>query len=387
MKKIGRILLIQLAIFFSILGLVELFSWVQIRNGHLFHFEAVVDSRFYPQKNTRDLSPHPDLVKMGVFPPMPQLANPAAILTPLQFSFTYTPQVADNQSYGLIDHLPFFIQIKTERFRRFDDIHGLLYDVEYGIDEHYRRVSTPPPGPQKEHFLILAGCSYTFGSGLENNQTLASVINQNSKKYEAYNYGMRGASPGDVLFRLRSINKKSDIKQKSGTVIYVYIDDHMSRLVNDLNVIGTWGSRSSYYQYTSEGDTTYLGSYEDIFPLKSWFYKTIFKTNTARYFFLGTYNNVKAQDFATLSELIKQMQKTALDQLGAEKFYVLLYPGSHSARYLARFLESKNIHYIDYSNWDMFRLTDGQSIINYDGHPTSRSNELLGRSLQQILEH
>lgn len=387
MKKIFRTVAIQLSVFLLLIVSVEIFCYFQIINGHLFHFEAVVDSTFYLSKNTRELSPSPSSVKYGVFPAPPQADASQIGLKPLQFSFTYRPQVTRNPSYGKIDGLPFFIQTKTERFRHNDDTYGFIYDVEYGIDEKYRRISTVPQNAEaRKKFLILAGCSYTFGAGLENDHTLPSVINQKSKDLVAYNYGMRGASPGDVLLRLRSINKPVDIPQKSGTVIYVYIDDHMSRLVSDINVIGTWGAKSSYYNYGLTGDVTYQGTYEDVFPIKTWLLQTFFSTSFGKYFFLGTYNSVTARDFENLSNVIEQMQTTAFKKLNAEHFYVLLYPATYSSRYLALFLEKKGIPYIDYTNWNMFQITNGHSIINYDGHPTYESNLVLGNSLINILE-
>jgi hypothetical protein len=384
MRKNLKSFSIQILIFFLLLAGLEIFCAYQINQNRLFHFNAQVDASFYPVQNTREMSPDPSSIKYGVFPLAPKIET-SQNLEPIHFRFTEKPLVNKKSSYSKTADLPFFIQTESEKFQRFDKNDKLVYEAMYNIDDKYRRVTTSKEKSNNEkNFLIMAGCSYTFGSGLNDEQTLASIVNLKSKKFEAYNYGMRGASPGDILLRLNSI-KPQDLPQKTGAVIYIYIDDHMARLTYDPNIIGTWGAKSGYYKY-DDGPVEYLGTYEETFPIKTLFYKLLFSTNTVRYFFMATFNSVKIQDFDKLTTAIEQMQKVSFEKLHAENFYVLIYPATYSARILAQRLEMKKIKYLDYSNWNMFLLSSGQSVIQYDGHPSYESNLILGQSISETLD-
>jgi hypothetical protein len=377
--------LIQFVVFSLILTILEIYYGEQINNGFLYHFTTKVDSSFYSQKSVRDYRTQPVAAEFGIFPEPPK-ADSIGPFKPLLISLNYNAQPKRDVSYNKIDSLPFLIQTKTTRYKHVDQKFGFVYEIEYGIDEKYRRISSENNFRKApDQFLVIIGCSIAFGAGVENSETLASVVNQESKKTVAYNYGMRGASPGDILLRLKSFNI-NDLAAPTGTVVYVYIDDHLARMKNHRNIIGTWGSKSSYYNYEADGSVQFQGTYEDIFPVRSYLYQLLFKSNIIRYFLFGTVGEIKAKDFEQLSLMFKQMQNYSLNTLHAKNFYVMFFPGTRSAPYLAHYLQKEQINYIDYSNWDLFALTAGQSIVEYDGHPSSRSNRLLGSSLVSLIE-
>lgn len=377
---------IPTTVFIGLVASLELFCNLQINEGNLFYFNSQINSTYYAQKNTRDLAPNPEKVKYGIFP----ISPPITLQTnypPLLLSLNYASSGSLDTTYSHIQSLPFAIQTKNARHRHIDPVFGYVYDLEYSIDDKFRRVTIPGPYTNKaDHFVIFAGCSIAYGAALKDADTIASVFNQNAQHTQAYNYGMRGASPGDILLRLRSIKLEDDINQRTGTVIYIYIDDHLARMINDINVVGTWGSKSSYYTYLADGNVNYIGTYEDTFPARTFIYKLLFKSNIFRYFFLGNLHSVQARDFERLSLIIKQMRKFAIEDLQAKNFYVMFFPGSKTARYLARYLEKEEISYIDFSNWDLFALTKGKSIVNFDGHPSLETNIVLSESLRQIIE-
>lgn len=68
-------------------------------------------------------------------------------------------------------------------------------------DEYRRRISRPLGSNNRanKHILML-GCSYVFGTGVENNETISWQMNEQQSSYEVYNNGYGGFGISDVLW-------------------------------------------------------------------------------------------------------------------------------------------------------------------------------------------
>ncbi|HXA46449.1 MAG TPA: SGNH/GDSL hydrolase family protein [Burkholderiaceae bacterium] len=98
--------------------------------------------------------------------------------------------------------------------------------------DHTRRVV----GPLKEGApeLLLIGCSFTQGYGLEDQQTFASQLDQQLPSMKVVNFGTGGYSTYQSLLRLRQeLQSGKDIRY----VIYPFIDAHLVRNVSDASWI------------------------------------------------------------------------------------------------------------------------------------------------------
>ena len=76
--------------------------------------------------------------------------------------------------------------------------------------------------------ILLFGCSFTFGTGLKNEETLGFQLSKYTDRV-VYNYGIPGSSPKEMLFLLRH-KELIPINIKPEYVIFVYIGDHVKRL-------------------------------------------------------------------------------------------------------------------------------------------------------------
>jgi len=75
-----------------------------------------------------------------------------------------------------------------------------VFDVVYNTDQFGRRI-TPSVNYDVENFkkfAIFLGCSFVWGVGVENNQTIPFEYSKIHPEYHVYNYGIPG--PALIIF-------------------------------------------------------------------------------------------------------------------------------------------------------------------------------------------
>ncbi len=111
------------------------------------------------------------------------------------------------------------------------------YNKYFSLDE-FRK---PTTGKQyKNACIVIAGCSFTYGEALDDDETFGAVLSEKYPKYKIYNIGLTGASSRETLYILRNHKKyeKENLLPKQGEetkfVIYTYIHDQKRRLINNV---------------------------------------------------------------------------------------------------------------------------------------------------------
>ena len=75
----------------------------------------------------------------------------------------------------------------------------VIYDVLYSIDEKGRRF-TPDRGDKADAAILLFGCSFTFGEGLNDRETFAWRLGEMlGEKFQVFNYGFHGYGAHQML--------------------------------------------------------------------------------------------------------------------------------------------------------------------------------------------
>ena len=107
--------------------------------------------------------------------------------------------------------------------------HFCYKDITYNSDYKGRRISIEKNYNSTKHALFF-GCSFAFGVGLENNQTLPSVFqSKSSNTYKSYNYAQSGHCAAQMFIKLGKKENFDDITSSKGCAIYLYIDGHLNR--------------------------------------------------------------------------------------------------------------------------------------------------------------
>ncbi len=102
----------------------------------------------------------------------------------------------------------------------------IIKKLKITIDENgYRKTSNK--SEFKGSPIIFFGCSYTFGYGLNDNETFPWLISKLTKR-KTYNIAYHGYGPQHMLLALKSKEIKTKVP-KADTIVYIFISDHVVR--------------------------------------------------------------------------------------------------------------------------------------------------------------
>lgn len=108
----------------------------------------------------------------------------------------------------------------------------IIRKIRYSINPSGWRTTTPESDGKSQH-LMLWGCSNVFGEGLNDNETLASVLSSKLDKYHVYNFGMPGTAINYSLFAFKNMNTPV-VSQTEGKLIYFFYSFHYPRILPTL---------------------------------------------------------------------------------------------------------------------------------------------------------
>ena len=88
-----------------------------------------------------------------------------------------------------------------------------------------------------EDTIVLFGCSFTYGSGLKEEQAFHSKLNKYWDK-TVYNYGYPGGSPKEILYILRNWEKLKNHPNKNEIEYFIYtFKSSVLLLIISINVV------------------------------------------------------------------------------------------------------------------------------------------------------
>ncbi len=124
----------------------------------------------------------------------------------------------------------------------------------YNYEPYYAHTFREPDIRGKNNKnIILLGCSYTYGHGLNKNQTFQYKLS-NLTNTNVFNYGIPSGGPRESLHLLRNKDFLDENLVINNTqinnveyFIYTYISDHLTRLIYDLNYY------APHFKITKEG--------------------------------------------------------------------------------------------------------------------------------------
>jgi hypothetical protein len=106
----------------------------------------------------------------------------------------------------------------------------VIYDVRYTLKNGIRY--TPTRSDRTDAYTVFLGCSFTFGEGLNDDETLPFLFNQEvGFKYNTLNYGFHGYGTHQVLAIAENIlvTDTDVVSSKGSLVVYSFLYDHIRR--------------------------------------------------------------------------------------------------------------------------------------------------------------
>lgn len=254
----------------------------------------------------------------------------------------------------------------------------LIFDSIYSFDEYGRRYAEIKNPEQRKKFLILYGCSYTYGEGLNDNQTLNYFLSKKLPDFYPYNYGIGGSGTNSMLALIQENGFHQQISQKEGFFIYVYIDSHIDRAAGLLPSL-RWNKDTPNFDLDGANHLVRNGTLASAHPIRLTFYNFIDQILV----FLGRrkiiFPNIGTKETEYTCQLIEESKNEFLKQYPTSQFFTYIHPHSGMNAGVELCLKRKNIPIL-YS-----KPLPSDTFILGDGHPNEKANDLITDELTELI--
>lgn len=254
----------------------------------------------------------------------------------------------------------------------------IVYDAIYSFDQYGRRYAEVSHPEKRTKFIILYGCSYTYGNGLNDNQTLNYFLAKKLPDFYPYNYAIGASGTNSMLALIQENGFHRQIPQTGGIFIYVYINAHIDRAAGLLPSV-RWNKDTPNFDFDDEDHLVRNGTIKSAHPIRLKFYSLIDQILS----FLGRRNvifpNVGEKEITYTCNLIEESKKEFLKQYPESQFFTFVHPLSGMDPRVEQCLKSKNVSIL-YS----MPLPE-KTTIKGDGHPNEKANEFIAEQLNQLI--
>ena len=225
--------------------------------------------------------------------------------------------------------------------------------------------------------IVFLGCSYAYGQGLNEHQTVSFKLSQLTNR-PVYNYSLPGKGLQNTLFLLQHNFLDPNIKDPQ-YFIYIFMYDQIRRLYSTVCLHDFTGF--PIYKLDSNGNL-FLKS--DYYPVYKQFYSYYFFNNI---FYIYFYSHFLSHHSKLISAYFKAINLQLKKQYPNSKFVILMYDdNSNNYGLNLSSLESddiKIIHTNDLS--DVILSNDQYHLSKNDFHPNEKAWDALLPQLIKIL--
>jgi hypothetical protein len=254
---------------------------------------------------------------------------------------------------------------------------SLLLTATYSFDSIGRRY-TPQTASHKLQSVIFFGCSYTYGDGVNDSETLPAQYARLDTCSSIYNYAIDGWGPAQTLQELLHKSLANETQSDTATGIYVWIDDHLKRA--SLYKSHYLGWTQFFPCFVLQNDSlVYKGNFESVYPIRGCMFQLLNNSIFLKNIDIPAHES--AADYQLSCAILKASQVAFLHQFKSGKFIVFLYPDNGSA--LISYLKKAKIDYI-VSDRNLLRQSD---FIPRHGHPNKSANLKLAHFLYSSIGH
>jgi hypothetical protein len=261
----------------------------------------------------------------------------------------------------------------------------LLYDAVYTIDQLGRRKTPVEAKRARDKYVLFFGGSFTFGSGVADNETLPYYFGSMSENYVPYNYAWGGYGPQHTLAKLENYRLRDEVKEGDGIAIYVFIDDHVKRAVNTMRTF--WVHRSPYYFLNEQGQVVRNGNFNEARPLLYRLYHDfLLRSNLLKILHVDFPLSIREEHIRLTGKIIAAAKGEFKRQFSNDNFFVLMHPrGSNFfGPKLKEFLAKEQVLVLELD--DLVQWKDSYFInVEFDLHPNANGNRATADALSRII--
>lgn len=263
-----------------------------------------------------------------------------------------------------------------------------IFSATYTTDAYGRRSTPVPASSVPKYFALFFGCSFIFGEGLNDDETLPAFFAALAPCYRAYNYGYIGYGPQQMPAILQSGRVPRRISERKGLLIYGYMGEpgvgHIDRAIGRMNIHG-WARHFPYYHFGPEGNLIRSGSFQSGRPVRSAVYGAMKRSAIVRLFKLNHPLRINESHIRLTAKIIEESYRVFKKDFQSKAFYVVVFPGARrsTGKALIRYLQEAGIKCLDYGDLDEF-AGKGYRIAG-DEHPSAKWNKELAERIVRDL--
>jgi hypothetical protein len=149
---------------------------------------------------------------------------------------------------------------KSTRTRSTRYQHGRkVFDAAYTSDANGLRVSPPPGKDPRTGMVLFFGCSYAFGHGLDDDQTLPyQVETKSSGRWRTLNFGVDAYGPQHMLALVESGRVRRIVASSPRYAIYEAIPQHVERVAGRTS----WGKDGPQFRLDAHDTPRMYGHFD-----------------------------------------------------------------------------------------------------------------------------
>jgi hypothetical protein len=260
---------------------------------------------------------------------------------------------------------------------------SLVYKQYYRTDQFRRRINASSHADSTyTEFAMVTGCSFAFGYGLPEDETLSYYLDSISGK-RGYNYGVAGHSTQQTLALLQSRELKQEIGEENGVLIHLFIDDHIARLIGSRRLIKLWAQNFPYY-YLDGDSAKRNGSFWTGRHWLTRFYRAISQSAFIDLFDIDFPWYVSDSHMQLLGAVLEASKREFLNQYPNGKFVVVIGPNSKLASRAVVELDHRNVDALDLSK--LLNKDEKRYKIHWtEGHPNGNYYRELAMEIDAYL--
>lgn len=213
---------------------------------------------------------------------------------------------------------------------------GKTSDTTYTIDSNGLRVAPPYNKPDLAGTALFFGCSYTFGIGLKDDETLPYQVGvQSEGRYRTFNFAFVAYGPSQMLATVEAGRVAQAVDTTPRYAYYIAIPHHVWRAAGRVG----WIHHQPRYVLDADGTLHRAGYFEGRLPLGrqlgvgwpiegllNWTDGQLNKAAIWRRFLLSD-SRITDDDIRLYLAMIRHTQELLTTQYPGIQFRIILWPG------------------------------------------------------------
>ncbi len=287
--------------------------------------------------------------------------------------------------FGINTALPGRYQVQKIRESLTSGQKRFIFNVHYTINQFGYRETPIEESETRDKQAIFLGDSFTFGEGLNDNETIPYYFAQQAVDYAPYNFGVSGDSPFDILAKAENYQFEEMVPYKKGVVIYTLLNRYLYRVKGDMAEM-EWAANHPYYVMRN-GEVCRKGSFLTGRPLLTRALMRLKESEILRRLNKKHLLPIADRDFKLMARTIETAFHIFGEKFPDAKLYLVVYPlragEIDHTRQILKYLDGTKIKILDYSA--LFSGKDSRYFIAGDGHPTAYANQVFTEKLLEDL--